>query len=154
LAAGLVTMLALMLSMFFVHQPVRWHVGASFIELDPVRLQAYTGLLLMPFLRLVSYQARRLLIMLVPFYGAYLAAEVVWRLLCLPRRDWVPRYDELPRVVRIPRGRGDYVLRPSFEDAEALRSAWCVDPGHEHPYATWSDAHLAGCAARTRRLNA
>jgi len=154
LVAGLVTMLGLM-SLMLVPDPVRWQIGSFTLELQPWRAQLYLAVLLVPFLRQVSYRKRdALLIGLVPFWGAYLAAEIVWRLLCLPRRDWVPRYDELPRVVRIPHGRGDYLLLPTFQDAEALRSAWCVNSEHHHPYPTWTDARVAGCAGRTAGISA
>jgi hypothetical protein len=107
------------------------------------------ALVLLPFLRHASYRARDvLLITLVPIYGAMVAAVVVSRLVALPRRDWPPRPDEVDRVVRIPRSRGAYLLRPTFADAESLRARWCVNPGHHHPYATWSLATSTFCRDR------
>jgi hypothetical protein len=101
------------------------HLGTYLWTLDPHNLAVLAAVLLMPFLRSVSYRRRDvLLIALVPLYGALVAGLVVFRLLSLPRRTWPPRADELDRVVRIPGGRGDYVVRPTYADAEHLRTAW------------------------------
>ncbi len=106
----------------------------------------WVGLLLMPFLRSVSYRKRDvLLIALVPIYGPMVVGLVVSRLMALPRRDWTPREDELPRVVRIPGGRGAYVVERTFGEAEALRTAWCRNPEHTHPYASWREARTFFC---------
>ena len=64
----------------------------------------------------------------MPFYGQYAATDIVSRLVALPRRDWTPRVDELPRVVRIPGGRGACVLPPSVPAAELLRDERCRNP--------------------------
>jgi hypothetical protein len=82
---------------------------------------------------------------LVPIYGPMVAALVLTRLIALPRRDWTPREDELPRVVRIPGGRGAYVLEQTFGEAEALRTEWCRNPEHSHPYASWHEARTYFC---------
>jgi hypothetical protein len=106
----------------------------------------WVAVLLMPFLRMVSYRKRDvLLIALVPIHGPMVAGLVVSRLMALPRRDWTPREDELPRVVRIPGARGAYVLAPTFGEAEALRTGWCRNPRHEHPYASWREAQTFSC---------
>jgi hypothetical protein len=73
------------------------------------------------------------------------AALVLTRLMALPRRDWTPRADELPRVVRIPGSRGAYVLEPTFGEAEALRAVWCRNPEHTHPYPSWHEARTVFC---------
>lgn len=115
-------------------------------ELQPHYTVSYVALLLLPFYARTSHRPRDFwLVLLVPLYGPFVAAKVVSRLLALPRRDWVPRPDELPRVVRIPGGRGDYVLAPTFDVAEGLRTRWCRNPFHEHPYPSPRDAMLAGC---------
>ena len=44
------------------------------------------------------------------------------------RRDWAPRAEELPRVVRIPGQGGAYVVERTFGEAEALRTSWCRNP--------------------------
>lgn len=134
----------------------RWvvggHTGWSF-EVQPYHLDVWFAFLLIPFLQKVAYRKRDfLLIALIPFYGEYLAGKVIYRLLGLPRRDWPPRPDELPRAVRIPKGRGDYLLPKTFAEAETQRAAWCINPDHQHPYASWSDARLAGCASNRTRL--
>ena len=106
----------------------------------------WVAFLLMPFLRMVSYRKRDvLLIALVPIYGQMVAGLVVSRLMALPVRDWTPREDELPRVVRIPGGRGAYVVKRTFGEAEALRTTWCRNPRHQHPYASWRDAQTFFC---------
>ena len=56
-----------------------------------------------------------------------------------------PREDELPRVVRIPGGRGAYVLEQTFGEAEALRTEWCRNSEHSHPYASWHEARTYFC---------
>ena len=75
----------------------------------------------------------------MPFYGRFAATDIVSRLIALPRRDWTPRVDELPGVVRIPGGRGAYVLPPSVPAAELLRDERCRNPDHDHPYLSWRD---------------
>lgn len=116
------------------------------LELAPESAPFWVGLLLMPFLRRVSYRRRDvLLVALVPIYGPMVAGLVVSRLIALPRRDWTPREDELPRVVRIPGGRGAYVLERTFDEAEALRTEWCRNPEHAHPYASWHEARTFFC---------
>ena len=125
-----------------------WHLslGSSTLELAPENALFWVGLLLMPFLRKVSYRKRDvLLIAFVPIYGPMVAGLVVSRLIALPRRDWTPREDELPRVVRIPGGRGAYVLEQTFGEAEALRTEWCRNPEHAHPYASWHEARAFFC---------
>jgi hypothetical protein len=128
---------------------VRWHVplgGSSSYVLDPHRLEVLVGLLLLPAMRWVSYRKRDvLIIVLVPVWGALIAGLVVYRLLALPRRTWPPRPDELPRVARIPGGRGDYVLGRTYAEAEELRTAWCINPTHRHPYADGQEAPRSGC---------
>lgn len=149
IGAGLVVTLGLLavLGWFPLAARWRWHLsGSSYVEIEPSRLHVYVGLLLVPFLRKVSYRKRDvLLIALVPVYGQLMIGKVVYRLLGLPRRDWPPRPDEVDRAVRIPREAHLYVLRPSFADAEALRARWCVNPRHQHPYDTWAAAHQIGC---------
>jgi hypothetical protein len=121
-------------------------LGHLTIELAPENALFWVGLLLMPFLRSASYRKRDvLLIALVPIYGPMVAALVLTRLIALPRRDWTPREDELPRVVRIPGGRGAYVLEQTFGEAEALRTEWCRNPEHTHPYASWHEARTFFC---------
>ena len=151
--AALLT-LALLLAPWFVYQPQeRWRVLGE--SVDPHHLPLFVGLLLLPFMRAVSYRKRDLLIIaLVPLYGELVAAVLVSRLLALPRRDWTPRPDELPRVVRGPGGRGAYVLRPTFAAAEELRTEWCRNPRHEHPYADGPGARRIGCQDRVDRTPA
>ncbi len=104
------------------------------------------ALVLWAFLRRVSYRRRDIaILLLVPVYGQFLCGVIVSRLLALPRRDWTPRPDELPRVVRIPQGRGAYVLAPSFAQAEELRGVWCRNVRHAHPYESAAVAPLIGC---------
>jgi hypothetical protein len=120
--------------------------GGSTLDLDPRDVTAFAAVLLVPFYRRASHRKRDLLIVaLMPFYGQYVAANIVSRLLALPRRDWIPRVEELPRVVRIPGGRGAYVLPSSFPDAELLRAEWCRNPEHDHPYLSWHDAQTLFC---------
>ena len=120
--------------------------GGWTFDFDPMDVTAYAAFLLLPFYRRASHRKRDLLIVvLVPFYGQFVAAKVVSRLIALPRRDWTPRVDELPRVVRIPGGRGAYVLPPSFPAAELLRAEWCRSPDHDHPYLSWHDAQTMFC---------
>jgi hypothetical protein len=50
------------------------------------------ALLLMPFMPLVSYRKRDVLLVgLVPVVGPMVAGIMVYRLMSLPRRDWPPR---------------------------------------------------------------
>lgn len=127
----------------------RWQVplgGSAYYSLDPHRLDILVGLLLLPAMRHVSYRKRDVLIItLVPIWGALIAGLIVYRLLALPRRSWPPRPDELPRIARIPGGRGDYVLGRTFAEAETLRAAWCINVEHQHPYASWREAAQHGC---------
>jgi hypothetical protein len=121
-------------------------LGSFNADFSPEKIEVWAALLLMPFLRMASYRKRDvLLILLVPVYGHMVAGVVVSRLLALPRRDWTPRSDELPRVVRIPGGRGAYVLQSSFPEAELLRRDWCRNPDHDHPYLSWHDAQTTFC---------
>ena len=126
-----------------------WHVPVSrsgTLDVMPESALFWVGLLLMPFLRSVSYRKRDvLLIALVPIYGPMVVGLVVSRLMALPRRDWTPREDELPRVVRVPGGRGAYVVERTFGEAEVLRTAWCRNPEHTHPYASWREARTFFC---------
>ena len=78
-----------------------------------------------------------LLVALVPVVGPMLAGISVYRLLSLPRRTWPPRPDEADRVVGVPDDPGAYLLLPTFAAAEALRTAWCDNLHHEHPYPSW-----------------
>ena len=124
-----------------------WNLGNGWtFDFDPTDVAAYAAVLLLPFYRRASHRKRDLLlVMLVPFYGQYVAAKVVSRLIALPLRDWSPRIDEMPRVVRIPGGRGAYVLPSSFPAAELLRYEWCRNPDHDHPYLSWDDAQTLFC---------
>ena len=45
----------------------------------------------------------------------------------------------------VPGSRGVYVQPATFAAAEELRSAWCVNPEHRHPYAGWAEAARSGC---------
>jgi hypothetical protein len=148
--AGTSVALAQFAPTFFFAEDARWVVGGGSgwsLEVQPYHLQVWFAFLLIPFLRHVAYRKRDfLLIAIIPFYGEYLAGKVIYRLLGLPRRDWPPRPDELPRAVRIPGGRGAYLLPKTVAEAETQRAAWCINPNHQHPYATWSDTRLAGCA--------
>lgn len=113
---------------------------------EPAAFLLLPALALWPFLRRVSYRRRDIaILLLVPVYGQLLCGIVVSRLMALPRRDWTPRSDELPRVVRIPHGRGAYVVAPSFAQAEELRGAWCRNDRHAHPYDGVASAPLIGC---------
>jgi hypothetical protein len=138
-----------LLSTWFLPQDAHWllKVGSqSSLDLTAGRIELYVGLLLTPFLRKVSYRKRDVaLIVLVPLYGEIVAGLVVSRLLSLPRRDWLPREDELPRVVRIPHRHGAYLLPRTFGEAEELRTRWCVNPEHRHPYPDWSAARQLRC---------
>jgi hypothetical protein len=123
---------------------VSW--GSFIADLTPQNIVVWAAVLLMPFLRMASYRKRDvLLIALVPIYGPMVAGLVVSRLMALPLRDWTPREDELPRVVRVPRSRGAYVVKPTFGEAEALRTKWCRNPRHQHPYASWREARTFYC---------
>lgn len=130
----------------------RWEVHlTSSVSLDPMPGGFYfaVGLLLMPFLGRVSYRKRDVLIIgLVPFYGQFLVGKVVRRLMALPRRDWPPSVDERPRAVPILGSPGVYVLPDTFAAAEDLRSRWCVNPEHRHPYESWEAAQKYGCTHR------
>ena len=118
----------------------------TYFVLTPADASGYAALLLLPFLRKVSYRKRdALLIWLVPLYGQLLIGLMIFRLMALPRRTWPPRRDELARVARIPGGRGAYVLRPTFEAAEQLRRSWCRNADHRHPYPSWEEAQQSGC---------
>jgi hypothetical protein len=96
----------------------------------------------------VSYRARDVLLLLIPVVGLLIAVKIVMRALDLPRRDWPPRTDEIPRAVRIPHGRGNWFLARDFAEAEHYRSRWCINPEHDHPYESWELAHQIGCRGR------
>lgn len=123
--AGLAITLGLFACQVVFPRSTLWRLHfteSGYLELNPHNIDLYVGLLLMPFMRKVSYRKRDILIItLVPIYGEYVAGKLVSRLLFLPRRDWLPRPEELPRVVRIPRAVDDYLLLPSFAEAEELR---------------------------------
>lgn len=108
--AGALTTAGLLSTWFLLPADGHWRVsvtGSSYVDLTASGIELYVGLLLMPFLLKVSYRKRDIaIIVLVPVYGEIVAGLVVYRLLSLPRRGWVPRPDELPRVVRIPHGHG------------------------------------------------
>lgn len=140
-AAGVLVVVALLLVTPWTDR-WRWHVaGSVYLELTAVGRSACVGLVLMPFMRRVSYRRRDILIVvLVPLYGQYVAAKMVSRLLALPRRDWPPRPDEADRVVRLPGDPGTYLLRPPGPapgpgepslsgDAEARPRPPCPDRG-------------------------
>ncbi len=149
IGAGTVVTLALLAALLYVPADWHWRLGprtGPYLLLTRTGILWAVGLLLMPFMRKVSYRKRDvLLVVLVPLYGQYLAGKLLYRLLGLPRRDWLPRPAELPGVVRIPHGYGTYLLLPSFEEAEELRTRWCVNPEHDHPYPSWESAQQAGC---------
>ncbi len=79
----------------FLSQPVGWLAGHPHGPwVDVVNFGA-PALLFLPLLPLVSYRRRDVLIMaIVPFWNAVLAAKVGWRLANLPARDWRPRPGE------------------------------------------------------------
>lgn len=147
--AGALTTAGLLSTWFLLPAGGHWRVsmtGSSHFDLTASGIELYVGLLLMPFLRKASYRKRDIaIIVLVPVYGDIVAGLVVYRLLSLPRRDWVPRPDELPRVVRIPHGHGAYQLSRTFAEAEELRTRWCVNPEHRHPYPSWSATQQLRC---------
>jgi len=144
---GLAVFAGLVVTPLVTSRHLVWNLGGGWtFDFDPMDVTAYAAFLLLPFYRRASHRKRDLLIVvLVPFYGQFVAAKVVSRLIALPRRDWTPRVDELPRVVRIPGGRGAYVLPPSFPAAELLRAEWCRNPDHDHPYLSWHDAQTLFC---------
>jgi hypothetical protein len=76
-------------------QPVGWlpgHPVGWWVDLVNFSIPA---LVFVPLLPLVSYRRRDWLIMaIIPFWNAALAAKVGWRLANLPARDWRPRPDE------------------------------------------------------------
>jgi hypothetical protein len=120
--------------------------GSLSVDLTSDNVEFWAAVLLMPFLRMVSYRKRDvLLIALVPIYGPMVAGVVVSRLMALPRRDWAPRAEELPRVVRIPGQGGAYLVERTFGEAEARRTSWCRNPHHRHPYACWHEAQTFFC---------
>ena len=144
---GLAVFAGLVVTPLVTSRHLVWNLGGGWtFDFDPMDVTAYAAFLLLPFYRRASHRKRDLLIVvLVPFYGQFVAAKVVSRLIARPRRDWTPRVDELPRVVRIPGGRGAYVLPPSFPAAELLRAEWCRNPDHDHPYLSWHDAQTLFC---------
>ena len=146
-AVGLAVFAGLVVTPLVTSRHLVWNLGGGWtFDFDLMDVTAYAAFLLLPFYRRASHRKRDLLIVvLVPFYGQFVAAKVVSRLIALPRRDWTPRVDELPRVVRIPGGRGAYVLPPSFPAAELLRAEWCRNPDHDHPYLSWHDAQTLFC---------
>jgi hypothetical protein len=146
-AVGIAVFAGLVLTPLATSRHLVWNLGHGWtLDLDPRDVAGYAAFLLLPFYRRTSHRKRDLLIVaLVPFYGELVAATIVSRLIALPRRDWTPRVDELPRVVRIPGGRGAYVLPPSFPAAELLRDEWCRNPDHDHPYLSWEDAQTLFC---------
>ena len=146
-AVGIAVFAFLVVTPLVASRHLVWDLGDGWtLDLDPSDVAGYAAFLLLPFYRRTSHRKRDLLIVaLVPFYGQLVAATIVSRLIALPRRDWTPRVDELPRVVRIPGGRGAYVLPPSFPAAELLRGEWCRNPDHDHPYLSWEDAQTLFC---------
>ena len=144
---GLAVFAGLVVTPLVTSRHLVWNLGGGWtFDFDPMDVTAYAAFLLLPFYRRASHRKRDLLIVvLVPFYGQFVAAKVVSRLIARPRRDWTPRVDGLPRVVRIPGGRGAYVLPPSFPAAELLRAEWCRNPDHDHPYLSWHDAQTLFC---------
>jgi hypothetical protein len=146
-AVGFAVFAGLLATPLATSRHLTWHLGhGSMFDFDPMDVTAYAAFLLLPFYRRASHRKRDVLIVvLVPIYGSFVVARIVSRLISLPRRDWTPRVDELPRVVRIPGGRGAYVLSPSFPAAEQLRGEWCRNPDHAHPYRTWEDAQTLFC---------
>jgi hypothetical protein len=120
-------------------------VGGVSWQLGPIGLMLTLGLLLTPALPKVSYRKRDLLLIaLIPLFGQFLVGKVIYRLLSLPRRDWPPRPDERPRLVPVPGEPRVYLLPATFADAEELRSQWCTNPQHRHPYPTWDAARRDG----------
>jgi hypothetical protein len=68
--------------------------GGTTVQTSQHALLPLAALMLMPFMPLVSYRKRDvLLVALVPVVGPMLAGIMVCRLLSLPRRDWPPRPD-------------------------------------------------------------
>ena len=114
---GLAVFAGLVVAPLATSRHLLWHLGHGWtFDFDPMHVTAYAAFLLLPFYRRASHRKwDLLLVVLVPFYGQFVAAKIVSRLIALPRRDWTPRVDELPRVVRIPGGRA-----PTWEDAQTL----------------------------------
>jgi hypothetical protein len=149
--AGILVVAAMVAPWLLLAHGTHWHLGGrdSYLDLSVRDSYWVVGLLLVPFMRAVSYRKRDLLVIgMIPIYGQYVAGLLVYRLLSLPRRDWLPRADELPLVVRLPRAGGDYVVARTWEEAEALRARWCVNPSHQHPYESWAAVPPGGCAIR------
>jgi hypothetical protein len=120
-------------------------VGGVSWQLGPIGVMLALGLLLTPALPKVSYRRRDLLLIaLIPLFGQFLVGKVIYRLLSLPRRDWPPRPDERPRLVPVLGEPRVYLLPATFADAEELRSQWCTNPQHRHPYPTWDAAQQDG----------
>jgi hypothetical protein len=149
LLAGALTFAAFLFPWFWLPHDASLRIplpGTASFELTRGGVPALMALALVPFLRQASYRKRDvLLITLVPVYGYLVAGMVVSRLIARPRRDWPPRPDELDRVVRIPGAGGDYLLMDTFSVAEELRTRWCVNPDHHHPYESWALARQMFC---------
>lgn len=135
---ALVAVVLLAASLFSRGHEWHWSLGlptGASVQLTQSGLMPLVALLLMPLMPQVSYRKRdALLVGLVPLVGPMLAGLLVSRLLSLPRREWPPRPDEAARVVPVPGERSAYLVMPSFAAAESLRTAWCADPDHHHPY--------------------
>ena len=135
---ALVAVVLLAASLFSRGHEWHWSLGlptGASVQLTQSGLMPLVALLLMPLMPQVSYRKRdALLVGLVPLVGPMLTGILVSRLLSLPRREWPPRPDETARVVPVPGEPCAYLLMPSFGVAEALRTAWCTDPDHHHPY--------------------
>ena len=56
--------------------------------------------------------------------GCVVSVIVVSRALSLPRRTWVPRTDERPRLVMIPGDPAAWFLARGVAEAEHYRSRW------------------------------
>jgi hypothetical protein len=149
LLAGALTFAAFLSPWFVLSRDWVLHIpvdGPGSLELTRGAVPALMALVLVPFLGQASYRKRdSFLITLVPVYGYLVAGMVVSRLIARPRRDWPPRPDELDRVVRIPGAGGDYLLMDTFSVAEELRTRWCVNPEHRHPYESWELAQQLFC---------
>ena len=124
-----------------------WDLGHGWtLDLDPRDVAGYAAFLLLPIYRRTSHRKRDLLIVaLVPFYGQLVAATIVSRLIALPRRDWTPRVDELPRVVRIPGGRGAYVLPRASRRTGASAHRVVPQPRPRPSVPSWEDAQTLFC---------